>query len=328
MSNPKNTLMEINPFDIEPNIDNPRLLFDEPDLKYLQQSIKEVGVLVPLIVYRSPKAGKKTYVLLDGERRLICAKRLKLQKVPANEIDPPTKLQNILLMFNIHNVRKDWDLVPTALKLELVLRLLPKKERTATRVARITGMSAIRVAECKRLLSLPKRYVDMAMDPDSSKRIPGDFLAQMALALENISDYPDILKVYSKNQIIDIMIEKYREGFIKNFIYEFRTLRKILISPKKGVEKKLVAHSVREFLGSENVKDSSGHIVKKAMTMSELFEKTSYSVYKESEIIKKATELEESLSKFDVSKTRDVTQFTAALKKLATRIEKMLSKLR
>lgn len=323
----RSSLIEISPSNIGPNTDNPRALFDEEDLKYLQQSIKEIGVLVPILVYKNPKPGKK-YVLLDGERRLICAKRLKLPVIPANEIDAPSRLQNILLMFNIHNVRKDWELGPTALKLEVVMRLLPKgKETPSTQIAKITGMSPIRVAECKRILSFDKRYIDMTLDPDTEKRIRGDFFSQLALALEKLDNYPEITKDYSKNKIIDLMIQKYKEGTVVNIINEFRTMRKILFSPKKGVEKKLVVNNVKEYLKSKPMKDSSGKIIKKAMTMHELFEKTSYSIYKEDEIIRKAKELEESLSKFDIKKAKNVNKLISSLEKLANRIDKLLTKI-
>ncbi len=321
------TLFEPSPFNIGPNPDNPRAVFDEEDLKYLQQSIKEVGVLVPIIVYRNSKPGKK-YVLLDGERRLICAKRLKLSLIPANEIDRPSRLQNILLMFNIHNVRKDWEIGPTALKLEVVMRLLPKgKETPASQIAKITGMSAIRVAECKRILSFDKRYMDMTLDPDPSKRIRGDFFSQLALALEKLDNFPEIKNAYSKNKIIDLMIQKYKEGTVVNIINEFRTMRKILASPKKGVEKKLIINNVKAYLNSKPMKDRSGKIIKKAMTMHELFERTSYSVYKEDEIVKKAKELEDSLSKFDFKQAKNINKLINSLEKLANRIDKMLDKI-
>lgn len=329
MSDEKHTLIDINPFDIGPNDDNPRYHFDEEDLMYLGQSIKEMGVLVPLIVYKNPKPHpQKKYVLLDGERRLMCAKRLGLKTVPANDIDPPNKLQNILLMFNIHNVRKDWELVPTALKLEVAMRLLPQgKDTPATQIAKITGMSSIRVAECKRILSFDRKYIDMALEPDTKKRIRGDFFSQLALALEKLDNYPEITKEYSKTKIIDLMIEKYRDGSIVNIINEFRTLRKILSSPKKGVQKKLVIENVKNYLREKPEKDKGGKITKPSMSMNELFDRTSYSVYKEEEIIKKSDDLTEILIKFDIKKSKNLSKIERSLKKLSDRIEKTLNKI-
>ncbi|MCK4826449.1 ParB/RepB/Spo0J family partition protein, partial [bacterium] len=98
---------------IRRNPHNPRVLFDPEPLNVLRDSIKEVGILVPLLVYESIKT--KDYVILDGERRWRCAKELGLPDVPANVIEEPSTLNNILRMFNIHNVREPWELMPTAL---------------------------------------------------------------------------------------------------------------------------------------------------------------------------------------------------------------------
>ena len=106
------------------NPENPRMIFYEEDLSILKASIKNNGILVPLTVYKKPT--EKKYTILDGERRWKCALDLRLKTVPANEIHPPSKKQNILLMFNIHKVHKDWELVPTALKLEMFASGLPK----------------------------------------------------------------------------------------------------------------------------------------------------------------------------------------------------------
>src|SRR3990172_8895793 len=71
---------------IEPNPHNPRRLFDEEPMRILRESIKKLGVLVPLDVY--PKDVKRIdlrkdkFVLLDGERRWRCAKELDLADVP------------------------------------------------------------------------------------------------------------------------------------------------------------------------------------------------------------------------------------------------------
>ena len=80
---------------------------------------KEVGILVPLIVYRS--ADNERYVLMDGERRWRCSIDLGLTAVPANIIETPSRLDNLLRMFNIHNVREDWPLISVALSLQTVI---------------------------------------------------------------------------------------------------------------------------------------------------------------------------------------------------------------
>src|ERR1041385_6713773 len=84
-----------------PNPHNPRMLFDREPLKTLQESIKKVGILVPLTVYRS--RAKNKWVILDGQRRWMSAKDLGLKRVPVNQVAEPTLVQNIVTMFQIRS---------------------------------------------------------------------------------------------------------------------------------------------------------------------------------------------------------------------------------
>jgi len=99
-------LREIDPKSLEKNPENPRVVFDEEDLAILRESIRESGILVPLLVYRRKRDGK--FVILDGERRSVSARQLELETVPANVIAEPSQITNILTIFNIHNVRTQW----------------------------------------------------------------------------------------------------------------------------------------------------------------------------------------------------------------------------
>jgi len=111
---------------IKKNTANPRLVFREDELNALSDSIREQGILVPLTVFRS---GEK-FTLLDGERRWRCAVTLGLNKVPAIVQNRPDPVTNIMMMFAIHNARRDWDPLPTAMKLEeLENRLRAAAER-------------------------------------------------------------------------------------------------------------------------------------------------------------------------------------------------------
>jgi len=150
------SILHINPKKIEPNKYNPRRLFDKPELEELKDSIDNRGILVPLTVYRRSPTSEQ-FILLDGDRRLRCAKALKLSQVPANEIAEPDPTENIVLMFNIHNVRVDWDFVSTALALERLIPLLEKKAKikgkkklTNSELAKYTSLNATRVGEYRR----------------------------------------------------------------------------------------------------------------------------------------------------------------------------------
>ncbi len=305
-SSRERTLFSVDPWKIEPNPDNPRRLFDEEDLEYLKQSIKLRGILVPLIVYRQDRKADR-YILLDGERRLRCAQGLNLKMVPVNVIKAPDRRENILLMFNIHNVRKDWELVPTALKLELLIRLLRRKsgkEPANTELSKLTGLTQIRIADCKRVLKY-KKYHELTLHRDPSQRIGGDFFSQLELALSTLEkNYPEIIKEFPRDKIIELMIKKRREGTVRTFM-EFRTLKKVLISERKGVRRDTIIKRVIEFLRSKPVKDKSGRIINKAMTIDELYESTSRTTYVEMGIIKLTEKLVDLIDQIGESKVKD-----------------------
>src|SRR5260370_29474570 len=101
---------------LKANPHNPRMLFDRADLHILRNSIERVGILVPLTVYQEKSSGD--YVILDGQRRWICAQEVGLKKIPVNEVAEPTLVQNIVTMFQIHKLRKAWELRPTTLTLK------------------------------------------------------------------------------------------------------------------------------------------------------------------------------------------------------------------
>lgn len=197
------------------NPHNPRMLFDREDLQVLRESIKRVGILVPLTVYLEKISGN--YVILDGQRRWICAQEVGLKDIPVNQVAEPTLVQNIVTMFQIHKLRKDWELMPTALKLELLMRELgEKKER---RLAELTGLDEAVVVRCKKLLSYPKRYQDMMLDADPDKREKADFFIE----LYPVRNDREVGKLpwFKKDKFTDDMLRKLAQKGIKS-VTDFR----------------------------------------------------------------------------------------------------------
>jgi len=230
-------LQEISPDIIKPNPDNPRLIFREEDMAELLQSIKEVGVRVPISVYRD---GNK-YILLDGERRWRCSKRLNLPTVPAHIQHKPTRLENLLMMFNIHNVRVDWDIMPMALKLAQVRDMLAAEHKPngPKDLAAITGVRPATVKRALELLELPQRYQKMllaeAKKPRDQQRIKADLFIEVYKSMHVIERYtPDVFDVVTKTQYIESMVQKYVGGVIDNVV-GYRELSKIARAERAGV---------------------------------------------------------------------------------------------
>ena len=144
----------IAPRNIIPNPDNPRMVFRESEMRELLESIREVGIKVPISAYRD----KRKCVIIDGERRWRCARKLNLKTIPALIQPKPSKLENLLMMFNIHNVRVQWDLLPMAFKLKEVKGMLESEgeQADARHLAGVTGLSTATVKRAFELLELPQ----------------------------------------------------------------------------------------------------------------------------------------------------------------------------
>ena len=112
-------LAHLPPRQIDRNPENPRLIFRQEEMDSLLVSINEHGIQVPLTVYREADG----YRLFDGERRWRCALKLNLQTVPALIQEKPSELENLLLMYNIHALREQWDYYTIASKLTRVIQL-------------------------------------------------------------------------------------------------------------------------------------------------------------------------------------------------------------
>ena len=116
---PYGYLRDLSPDRIERNPENPRLFFRPEEMDTLMASIRRYGIQVPITVYED--GGK--FILIDGERRWRSARKLNLKKIPALVQPKPTRLNNLLLMFNIHALREQWDYLTIANKLPDVIEL-------------------------------------------------------------------------------------------------------------------------------------------------------------------------------------------------------------
>lgn len=223
----RSELLHISVDDISTNPENPRLIFDQEKLDMLAESIAEVGILVPLIVFREDDG---TYVLLDGERRWQCARRLNMKDVPANIIAKPSKIENILRMFNIHNVREEWELMPTALKLgQLMEELNVTNER---RLSELTSLAVGTIRRCKVLLSLSNKYQKALLNGEFKP----DFFIEMESVLRKLeNNLPAFYARYGRDGLVDLFVDMQKKEMI-TAVTDFRLFRKVLDAEKLGLD--------------------------------------------------------------------------------------------
>ncbi|NNN21441.1 MAG: ParB/RepB/Spo0J family partition protein [Acidimicrobiales bacterium] len=133
---------------VAPNPRQPRKHFDEESLSSLSASIRELGVLQPILVR---EVGDERYELIAGERRWRAARRVGLQFIPAlvQEVDDIQSLEQALVE-NLH--RADLDPLEEA---AAFLQLIEEFSYTHEQVSQRVGKSRAAVSNSLRLLQLP-----------------------------------------------------------------------------------------------------------------------------------------------------------------------------
>ncbi len=143
-----NMVQEIPVEQVRPNPYQPRRTFDEESLRELAESIRQVGVLQPIIVR---KEGAEEYILVAGERRLRAAQMAGLERIPAIVRTPSE--QQMLEMALIENLqREDINPIDAALAYR---HLMEEFGLTQEQVAQRVGKSVPAISNTLRLLQLP-----------------------------------------------------------------------------------------------------------------------------------------------------------------------------
>lgn len=144
----KGAIVNLRLNDISPNAEQPRKSFDQDKLAELAASIKENGIIQPIIVCR----GNQGYRIVAGERRWRAARLAGLTVVPAiiRELTDVQILQQAL----IENIqRQDLNPLEEASALE---RLLKDHQMTQEKLSAVVGRSRPAIANTLRLLQLPE----------------------------------------------------------------------------------------------------------------------------------------------------------------------------
>lgn len=161
--------------EIEPNKEQPRKVFSEEALNELADSIKEHGVLQPLLVRPLSTGG---YQLVAGERRWRASRMAGLQEVPVviRDMDEEQAME-IALIENLQ--REDLNAIEEASGYKL---LMERYGMTQEQVAKRVGKSRPAIANALRLLHLPQTVITMVEEGEVS---PGHARALLAFEDQN-----------------------------------------------------------------------------------------------------------------------------------------------
>ena len=141
---------------ITPNKNQPRKLFDKYALEELSNSIKERGIIQPLIV-RKLKDQDSKYELIAGERRWQAAQMAGLHEVPVVVVEADNlKSLEFAIIENVQ--RKDLNSIEEA---ESYKNLIENFGYDQEKVAKFIGKSRSHISNSLRLLTLPQKIIEM-----------------------------------------------------------------------------------------------------------------------------------------------------------------------
>ena len=150
----KKDIITIDLKNIYPNQDQPRRVFDEEKIKILSESIKNYGVLQPIVLKPDDK-GK--YMIIAGERRYRASKLARKSDIPAVIKDIPMKdIMEIALIENLQ--REELNPIEEALAYR---SLIKNYDVTQEEISEAVGKSRPHITNTLRLLNLPQKIMDM-----------------------------------------------------------------------------------------------------------------------------------------------------------------------
>jgi ParB family chromosome partitioning protein len=306
------TLEQIRVDKIDRNPENPRLVFRPAELEDLLESIRVRGVQVPISVY---KEGRR-YVLIDGERRWKCSLKLNRETVPALVQSKPDPLENLLLMFNIHSLREQWDLLTIALKLPRVIELLKpklKKEPTERELSEETGLNRSMIRRCKLLMEIPQEYKDQILQelqkPKSKQKITEDLFIEMERALKTVERaMPEVIP--NKDSARRVLLKKFERGVIDSRIH-FRNIGKIARAESVGYDRSDAARQLQKLFADNSY------------SIQQAFLNSVGEAYKERDVATRVTTLLNLLEQIDPDELE--SEVKEKLEQLRKRLSELLS---
>jgi len=229
--------------DLVSNKFQPRKTFDEESLQDLTNSIKERGIIQPIIVRKSSEDSSK-YEIIAGERRWLSAQKAGLHEVPVvvTNTDDLKSLEFAI----IENVqRNDLNVIEEAQGYQ---RLIDEFSYDQEKVAQFIGKSRSHISNCLRLLNLPQAVLKLI---ETKKLSAGH--AKILVGLDNAEFVAN--KIIEKNLSV-------RQS--ENFVKIFKT-KKHSLKTSKDINLQVLENSIREKIGLnvliKNKKNNSGSLL-------------------------------------------------------------------
>ncbi len=229
--------------DLKSNKFQPRKVFDEDSLQDLTNSIKERGIIQPIIVRKSNDDNSK-YEIIAGERRWLAAQKAGLHEVPVVITDVnDLKSLEFAIVENVQ--RNDLNAIEEARGYQ---RLIKEFSYDQERVAQFIGKSRSHIANFLRLLSLPETVLKLI---EKKKLTPGH--AKILVGLHNAEFVAS--KIVEKNLSV-----RQAENFVKIFKIKKQSIKKSKDSNLQALESSIV-EKIGLNVMIKNKKNNTGTLV-------------------------------------------------------------------
>ena len=222
-------VIELKIDEIEPMLNQPRKVFDKEKMDELTDSIRENGVIQPILVVKD----KNGYTIVAGERRWRAAKAAGLKKIPAIVKDyTDNRKKQVALIENIQ--REDLNIVEIV---KAVKELMDIDGYTQSEVAKITGKNVSTISNIVRLLKLPNQVLDMLLK--------GELVEGQARALLAIDDKKKQIEIAKK-----VAEKKLTVRDVERLIYgDEKYQRKTETKKPKSVYYQNVENKLKDYFG-------------------------------------------------------------------------------
>lgn len=200
----KKEIVQIKLSNIRPNKNQPRKEFDEDKIKALSDSIKNVGVLQPIVLKPTDEAN---YMIIAGERRYRASILAGKEEIPAVIKDIPVKdIMEIALIENLQ--REDLNAIEEALAYK---SLIDNYKVTQEELSEAVGKSRPHITNTLRLLNLQKKVIKMI---ENGEITPGH--GKALLRIENHDQQLEIANKIVKDDLSVRVVEEMAKKIISN----------------------------------------------------------------------------------------------------------------
>ncbi len=216
----------VNIQDISYDIDNPRgetekQILGDPEFNKLKFSIKQYGILEPLIV-KKDEENINNFKLIDGERRLRAAFKVaeadSEYKVPI--LLAKDDMDGRILAYQVHMLRKDWGKAEETKSIKSVIIDIKKENPNiieAELIKKLKEITSHKDHEISDFFKLIK-YDDRVIEKVISKELNMSYLVQIESSfIKPLSkNFPSLIKQFSEDELRNILIQKALNGLLGN----------------------------------------------------------------------------------------------------------------